>query len=330
MTFSNMKTLKKLPSFYADVSPAYLPPICHFPSFDEKGNLPTLEEDILNEDEKWLKETTNMPWSISHARKNISAKAVPDISAMLAIGRDNSKFPATIKHILDVLDPAIDYLNPEQPMVVGFDQPLYAIAKRLQWYQPDQYGHQKLVIMLGALYIEIAMLRCLGDWLQDRDGSLLTGHNIAPSKYAQEVTVKVLYKLMLCVFKILNECYSEDEREQRFREWCDKMKERSPQFQFWHTALLMEMDYLIFLRSIRSRNFDPYVRSLDKLLLWVFAFDHYNYAGWMSVHQFDMEMLHKINHLVYQEFHGNGNFVVARTNNDFSSMALDQRHEQLN
>ena len=50
----------------------------------------------------------------------------------------------------------------------------------------------------------------------------------------------------------------------------------------------------------------------------------------MSVHQFDMEILHRTNPLVYEEFHANGNFVVARTNNDFSSMALDQRHEQLN
>ena len=103
MTFSNMKTLKKLPSFYTNVSPAYLPPTCNFPSFDENGNLPTLEEDILNEDEKWLKETTYMSWSIFHAKKYISPKAVPDISAMLPIWRDNSKSPATIKHILDLL-----------------------------------------------------------------------------------------------------------------------------------------------------------------------------------------------------------------------------------
>ena len=91
----------------------------------------------------------------------------------------------------------------------------------------------------------------------------------------------------------------------------------------------MEMDYLLFLRSIRLRNFDLYVHSLDKLLPWVFALDHYNYARWISVHQFDMEILHKKNPLVYQEFHAKGNFVVARTNDDFSSMALDQRHEQL-
>ena len=108
-----------------------------------------------------------MAWSIFHAKKYISPKAVPDISAMLPIWRDNSKSPATIKHIVDVLGPAVDYLNPEQPMVVGFDQPLYVIAKRLQWHQPDQYEYQKLFIMHGALHIEIAMLRCLGDWLQD-------------------------------------------------------------------------------------------------------------------------------------------------------------------
>ena len=111
-------------------------------------------------------------------------------------------------------------------MVVGFDQPLYAIAKRLQWYQPDQYGYQKL-IMLGALHIEIAMLRCLGDWLQDSgwltslsnagvtspgNESLLTVHNMAPSKYAHQVTAKVLYQLILRAFKSLNEGYSEDER----------------------------------------------------------------------------------------------------------------------
>ena len=225
MTFSNMKI------FYIDVSPPYLPPTCHFPSFDENGNLPTLEEDMLNEDEKWLKETINMPRSIFRAKKYISPKAVPEIFAMLPIWRDNSKSPATIKYVLDVLGPAIDYLNPEQPMVVGFDQPLYAIAKRMQWYQSDQYVYQKIVITLGALHIETAILRCLGDWLQNsgwltyfsnagvtspKNESLLTAHIIAPSKYAHEITAKVLYQLMLRPFKRLNEGYSEDERKQRF------------------------------------------------------------------------------------------------------------------
>ena len=43
-----------------------------------------------------------------------------------------------------------------------------------------------------------------------------------------------------------------------------------------------------------------------------------------------MEMFRKTNPLVHQEFHANGNFIVAGTNNDFSSMALGKIHEQLN
>ena len=43
-----------------------------------------------------------------------------------------------------------------------------------------------------------------------------------------------------------------------------------------------------------------------------------------------MEMFRKTNPLVHQEFHANGNFIVAGTNNDFSSMALGKIHGQLN
>ena len=32
---------------------------------------------------------------------------------------------------------------------------------------------------------------------------------------------------------------------------------------------------------------------------------------------------------ILHKFEANGNFVVSRTKNDFSSMGLDQRHEQL-
>ena len=60
----------------------------------------------------------------------------PDISAMLLIWRDDSESPDTTKHLLDVLIHATGYLNPSQAAVIRFDHPLYAIAKKLQWYQP--------------------------------------------------------------------------------------------------------------------------------------------------------------------------------------------------
>ena len=69
---------------------------------------------------------------------------------MLPISRDDSKPPATIKRLLDVLIHATGYPNPGQAAAIGFDQPLYAIAKILQWCHPDLYGPAKLVPMLGA------------------------------------------------------------------------------------------------------------------------------------------------------------------------------------
>ena len=50
----------------------------------------------------------------------------------------------------------------------------------------------------------------------------------------------------------------------------------------------------------------------------------------MSVNHLDMESLSKTNPDIFFEFSNNGNFVVSRTRNPFSSMGLDQRHEQLN
>ena len=47
-------------------------------------------------------------------------------------------------------------------------QPLYAIAKRIQWKWPDEYVGKFYVILMGGLHIEMAMLKVIGIWL---DGS---------------------------------------------------------------------------------------------------------------------------------------------------------------
>ena len=87
------------------------------------------------------------------------------------------------------------------------------------------------------------------------------------------------------------------------------------------------MDYLMFLRSIRSSNFKLYISSIGKVLPWIFAFDH---VRWFSIHHHDMEMLKETNPEIYQEFNNNGNVTVKRIQNRFSQMRLDQRNQQLN
>ena len=108
------------------------------------------------------------------------------------------------------------------------------------------------------------------------------------------------------------------------------MKEsKCPQFQYWLITLRMGCDLLLFLRSIRSRKFQLYKYAIAKILPWLFAHDHFRYARWLSVHLNDMIMLQDTCLTVYDAFLNSGNFVVSRTQNAFSAMGIDHRHEQL-
>ena len=128
------------------------------------STIETPSDASLKEDQNWLNEIEQPSWAAFHSRRESQVhKLKEDISALLPIWRDDSKSPATIKHSLDVIKRAIEFLNPGQTPVTAFDQPLYAIAKRLQWYFPNSYGTSIFVMILGALHIEMAMLSTMGD-----------------------------------------------------------------------------------------------------------------------------------------------------------------------
>ena len=62
---------------------------------------------------------------------------------------------------------------------------------------------------------------------------------------------------------------------------------------------------------------------------WMFVLDHTHYSRWLSVHIRDMTTLAERHPDVLSEF-TSGNFVVHKTSNKFSAIALDQVHEQNN
>ena len=70
-----------------------------------------------------------------------------------------------IKHAMDVIQASTSYLNPGQIPIIAMDQPLYDIAKQIQWKWSDQYGERKFVLF-GELHIEMAFLKLLGGWLE--------------------------------------------------------------------------------------------------------------------------------------------------------------------
>ena len=298
-----------------------------------------LSQDCLNVDREWLEhvkatqgsDPENLSWAAYHASRSTNEKQCPDLSALLPVWKDDSKSPAMIKHSLDVVMDAVAYLNPGQTPVVAFDQPLFALAKKIQWYHPDTYG--RLVMMMGPLHTEMAFMNTVGDLLKDsgwtriitnaevaRSGvaeSLVFGHDVVRAKYAHQLTASALYKLQ-------NQAYM------NFNEWCLKIERESPTFQFWSIILKMELVLFAFLRSFRSSNFQLYLDSMEKMIPWFFALDHFHYARWLSVHISDMTMLETTNSGVYEAFNEFGCFVVSRSKRSFSSMGLDQRHEQHN
>ena len=66
------------------------------------------------------------------------------------------------------------------------------------------------------------------------------------------------------------------------------------------------------------------------MLPWFYSLDHYNYARWLSVHFYNMNMLPHTNPNVNDAFINEGNFVISRTPDAFSAMGIEQCHEQLN
>ena len=80
---------------------------------------------------------------------------------------------------------------------------------------------------------------------------------------------------------------------------------------------------LIFIRAHRERNFDLNVQSLELIVGYYFALDHYNYARWVPIHILDMKSLPASIRESFKKHR-----VVAKTSNRFSSVPLDQTYEQ--
>lgn len=106
-------------------------------------------------------DTAWLSWSAYHASNASSHVAV------LPLFEESSNSVSMIKHSIDVVIEAIQFLNPGQIPVITMEQPLYAIAKTIQWNWPSVYGENRLVIVMGGLHIEIAALKTFGASLKD-------------------------------------------------------------------------------------------------------------------------------------------------------------------
>ena len=67
---------------------------------------------------------------------------------------------------MNVIKVAINHLHPGQIPFTALDQPLYSLAKQVQWSWPESHDEDKIVVKIGGLHIKMNRLKLFGDWFQ--------------------------------------------------------------------------------------------------------------------------------------------------------------------
>lgn len=62
---------------------------------------------------------------------------------MLPLFHEHAQSVAMIRHAMDIVRASVATLNGLQTPVIGFDQPLFTLAKIIQWNWPDSHGETK-------------------------------------------------------------------------------------------------------------------------------------------------------------------------------------------
>ena len=105
------------------------------------------------------------PWAAYHAEKTELIRPCCSMH-LLPMFPDCAHSVPMIKHSMAIIQKTTEFINPGQTPVSACDQPLFALAKQIQWTWPGEFGEEKFVVMLGGLHIEMALLAAAGKLLK--------------------------------------------------------------------------------------------------------------------------------------------------------------------
>ena len=160
-----------------------------------------------------------------------------------------------------------EHLNAGQVPVMTFDQPLFALAKCVQWKWPEIFGEEKFLVMFGGLHIELALWKTIGDFLEDsgwtaaltesgvatagKANSFLTASHLTRTRRVHQVTLLALSKLQREAWTMYISSTSESS-EASFEVWRQAMISKSPT---WDLIMEFEIMVLIFVHAHRTKIF---------------------------------------------------------------------------
>ena len=149
-----------------------------------------------------------------------------------------------ILHAMNVVKAAVDVVNPGQVPVLACDQPLFAIAKQIQWSWPSTHGEDYYVVMFGGLHFEMGALRLLGDLLEDSGwtgaltqakiassgtaDSFLKASHVTRTRRAHQITASSLYLLLRKVYGQYIETLENRTQLITLEEWCSEKAKKCP------------------------------------------------------------------------------------------------------
>ena len=134
----------------------------------------------------YLTNNDSIVWAAFHSKQQPYFEHLSAINQLLPLFYEKSATAAMIKHGMNVIKKATEFLNPGQIPVTTFDHPLYAIAKSIQWKWPEMYGESQYVVMLGGLHAEMALWKTVGDILKSSGlTTALVEADILPSGMAE-------------------------------------------------------------------------------------------------------------------------------------------------
>ena len=228
-----------------------------------------------------------------------------------------------------LIEPSIEYkntLNSQQVTIVDFlDQPLYTLNKIIQWKYPE-FAFPKYFGLFGALLIEKELLianvhlvagigldKILGNKSIDTAGlqsATVDVNHIHKARYSVQLSVVSIYTCLEQVHKARNSVLL-------LFSWAEGRSASSRMFKYWILIMKFQINYQVFVRTMREGNFKLFVKILISLVKYFFISYHYNYARWLSMHIQDLLSLPITRPQLYQDFE-RGNFVVQILSREFS------------
>ena len=87
----------------------------------------------------------------------------PAITTLLPMFRERLLL---LERGMNIIKQLTNHVNPGQIPVLTVDQPLYAIANKIQWSWTTEYGERHDTVLMSGIQVEMNILSLLDDWLE--------------------------------------------------------------------------------------------------------------------------------------------------------------------